>query len=152
MTAADDSRIFATLSPMLDEAQSLLARLDALSKRQGEFIDDGAPERLLGLLEERQVVIDRLSEIIAAADPLRARLERAPGASTAQKQSVRDRLNAISEGVGWISLRDKKDGERLQQRRDDIAGQLAGLGASRTAHAAYGSARPAGPRFQDKQA
>lgn len=152
-TLPPDDTLFAELSPMLDEAQSLSARLDELSRRQSSFIDDGDPERLLQVLEERQAVLDRLTPLSRAIEPLLARLDESPLATRAQRESARHRAAQVAETAAWVQHRDRADADKLQLRRDELSAQLTELSASRSATNAYGGPRNAPPpRFQDRQA
>lgn len=156
-TAADESGWVARFDRLLSRQVELCQQLAKLSERQRDFIDGSDPDALLGVLSERQGVIDRLRSASEEAAPLRERwssraaagVEREGGA--ALLASVRSRINELTGLMREIASRDAEDRLRLDKARDALAGRLAGVARSRGAIAAYGGPKGAAPRFQDRE-
>lgn len=156
MTAAQTDQFPgpARLDALLDEQHELLARLEALSCRQSALIEGDDDQSLLALLAERQDVVDRLSasrhELLSGRQGWDRVLERFP---ETRRQVIRGRLEQIAELARVVAARDEADRRRLEARRDRLSEELADLGKSRGALAAYGTrVTDQGPSFQDTEA
>lgn len=110
--------------------RSLIAELDALSRRQRALIESDDSEGLLTLLDSRQVVIERLEEM----ETRRPAGVQAHASDEALLASIRER--------------DAQDQSRLVDRRDQVAAQLAELTSTRRALSAY-APREGTARFHD---
>jgi len=156
-TAAGEAGWIARFDRLLGRQVELCQELARLSERQRDFIDGSDPDALLGVLSERQGVIDRLRSASEEAAPLRERwsngtaagVEREGGAALLAR--VRSRINELTNLMREIASRDAEDRLRLDKARDALAGRLAGVARSRGAIAAYGGPRGAAPRFQDRE-
>lgn len=137
---------------LVREQRELFGRLESLGRRQEALAADGDGEDLLELLRERAPVVDRLVEIDRMLPSTRDRWE-----EFRERLSLdeRERLDALAAEVAYLAAevarRDEVDTRRLVDRRDALAGELAGISKARSASAAYGP-RGGGPRFQDQRA
>jgi hypothetical protein len=152
----DDARagLAARMGFLLERQQELLGRLDEMSRRQMGLIEAEQAERLLGLIGERQHVIDQIQKSSEHLAPLRA-LWSAGGSllPQAEQDAVRRRLDAVSMLIDQINTRDEEARRQLSARRDRIASELMNLGRGRGAFAAYSGAGAArGASFQDREA
>jgi len=136
---------------LLQRQIALCRSLAALADRQRDCIDKEQPETLLGVLGERQSLIDQIRGIAEEAAPLRKRWADGAGPDGTHAQSVHERIGELTELMLSISERDAEDRRRLGRSRDELAGRLAGVARSRGAIAAYGRAPEGGPRFQDRE-
>ena len=138
---------------LLTKQIELCRRLSSLAERQRECIEDDNPDALLGVLAERQSVIDELREAAEEAAPLREKWSNTRFDEEAAKiEGVRACITELTELMRRIAERDAEDRQRLDRARHALAGRLAGVARSRGAIAAYGqSGRPRGPRFQDRE-
>ena len=144
----------ARVEGLLTRQHELFGQLDSLSQRQANFIQADETDRLLGLLGERQDVIEQIAKTNAQLEPYRARwdafLKELPEAN---RDRVKTRLDAVAHLAGVIAQRDETDRRELQHRRDAMAVELARVAQGRGAVAAYGSGVGADePRFQDREA
>lgn len=144
---------FGRLRGLLDEQESLFVRLDALSKRQSGLVRDEATDELLGVLGDRQAVVEALDRVSSALDPFRARWD---DVLAEARPEVRERLaskvDELAELAGRIAARDEADRRLIEERRDRLAGELAGMTNVRGAVAAYGSGGGRPPaKFQDRE-
>lgn len=144
---------------LLDEQADLCGRLDVLSQKQSDHVRAGETEPLLTVLAERQPLIDRVVEINAVLEPLRASPEATLGRlSEVDRRSVEARIDDIAGAVDRIRRRDDQDRQVLEEQRRAVADELAGMGRLRGAVAAYAGTPGAGqsggqqpPRFHDRQ-
>lgn len=138
---------------LLDEQLMLYERLDELSRRQSELIEQEETDRLLSLLGERQGVIDRIEALDASMRPFRDSWDRLVSPLPESRRVViRERLDRLTALVGEIAKRDEADRLRLEQRRDAVGDELAGLSRGAGAISAYGGGgQSRGPRFQDTE-
>lgn len=154
-TNADPRAWAASLAGRIDELGSLLARLDELGRAQRELIEDERTDALLGVLAERSQIVQRVVETSEQMDALRRRWDEMSGRiDEPERERLRVGLDDLTEVARRITVRDDQDREMLQQRRDELARRLSGVGTSRAAMGAYaGSGRsPKGPSFQDREA
>lgn len=152
-TSGDASRWIARFERLLSRQIELCEELTRLAERQRSCIDAEDPDSLLGVLSERQVIIERLRETAQEAAPLRERwsglaVERADaGVVSAVRQSIAE----LTELMRTIAERDAEDRRRLDRSRDALAGRLAGVARSRGAISAYSKRPSSGPKFQDRE-
>lgn len=141
------------LEATLSEQLGLLGQLDALGQRQSRLIDEDDPDRLLEVLAERQAVIDRMEGCARRLEPLQKRWDGvARWVDPTARDRIRQRLESIAGLIESIDRRDAHDRERLEERRRQIAAELAELERSRRATGAYLPPPEAGPRFKDEEA
>lgn len=131
-------RAAGALIVLLGEQSELYGQLAALSETQRGLITGNEPERLLGLLGERQKLLDRLEELAARMRPYQKTWPRMrPLVSPAEVQEV-DRLLAKVNGLlATIIEQDKADSQLLAARKSVTGQEMSSLKASRTAGAAY---------------
>jgi hypothetical protein len=151
--AATIAECHARLVALLDAQVALLGQLDALSQRQTALVDAPDVEPLLGVLGERDEVIDALTVAEREVRSLRGPWEAAHGSlSEQQRAEVPRRLEAVASLASQITARDSADQARLHARLSGVASEIAGVASSRRAVSAYGGAgSPQGPKFQDRQ-
>ncbi len=147
----DGERLASRIVEALDRQLALFRRLDTLSRRQRDVVNAGDTDQLLGVLGERQEVIEQLERLGEQLRPVRrgwdSMLERLP---TNRRAEVRERLDALAELAAAIASRDEADRRVLEERRGAIAGEVNTLGRARGAAGAYAAPEPAAtPRFQD---
>lgn len=146
---------FGRLRRLLDEQETLFVRLDALSKRQRALVEEERTDELLRLLTERQTVIDAVGGIAREVQPYRDRWEAVLAeASAEQRERFSEQIERVAELASRVAARDDADRKLMEQRRDTLAGELAGAGRARGAVAAYGGGKAGRPaaKFQDREA
>jgi hypothetical protein len=148
-----DRSVYHALVERIEAHALLFEKLHSLSQQQSGLIDCEDTDRLLGVLGERQAVIDELEKSRRALEPLRSQWE----ASLSRMESgwradVAARLEAITQLAGAISRRDEHDRERLSTARGKVVSELASLSVARRASGAYGgtSGKP-GAKYQDRE-
>lgn len=137
----------------LDRQYELYERLDALSREQSGLVRADDTRALLGVLAERQTVIDQITRVNEEIEPFRRSWDRlTPLLSDDERATLSERLDALAELIEQITRRDDADRAALEQRRTDVAKELGVVSRGRGALAAYGG-RPgtSGPKFQDRE-
>lgn len=141
------------LLEILERQRALLDELAGLAERQRTLVAGGEGDALLALLGRRQDLVDRIvrgqERFAALATDLDARLESIDAAR-------RDRLRALLHRVGTrlaeVLESDEADRRALEARRDEVAKEIAGNDAHRSARRAYRSSGATdGARFADRR-
>ncbi|HZW09269.1 MAG TPA: hypothetical protein VFF69_05135 [Phycisphaerales bacterium] len=143
----------ARLADLLDRQEALFTRLDALSREQGRLVRDEATDELLRVLGRRQELVEALEKASRETEPYRTRWDEVlAGAGPALRDRIRAQVERLAELAAGIASRDDADRREIERKRDQLAGELAGVGRVRGAVAAYGPgrARP-GAKFQDRE-
>jgi len=149
----DPAKWMPRLERLLDEQRELYESLERLSQRQAELIERDEMEALLGVLQERQGVIDRLSQANEQFEPFRSRWsELMASAPAARRDEFQRCIAELSELAGRIAQRDEDDRRALESRRQSVAGELRSVAKGRGAVAAYGrgQSRSDHARYQDR--
>ncbi len=139
------------LERLLVRQRDAYAELERLSSEQSACVGRGDMDRLLGLLSDRQEVVQAVVERNQLLEPYVARWPRlAEMLSSDDRERLRGHLDALERLVASISERDEADRRELESRRAAVASELDGLGRSRAALAAYQAPPARGPRYQDR--
>ncbi len=137
---------------LLGTQRDLYIELDRLSQAQAGLVSAEDADGLLGVLGEREQVMERVLEVNAALEPFRRRW----GDVVEQLDDpARDSVNAIVAELETltksIAERDEADRRAMESRRAEIAGELGTVNRKQAAMRAYGSPSSAGPRYEDRQ-
>ena len=136
------------LERMLQEQESLCGLLDQMSREQGKLIAAGDADGALAVISDRQGLIERISALAAAIEPLS---EGGPaGLREPQRARARRAAERVAEIATAIRDRDRTDLAALGRQKEAVEKVLAGMARGRGALAAYG-AKKAGGVFQDRQ-
>lgn len=140
MAAEDPSRWLARLTGMLDEQCALCVQLETLSRRQSGAVAGGNTDALLGVLGERQRIVDRVSQINGLLEPFRRQKDALLGRlNAAQRDGVVQRVGKIAALVESVRARDDADRVTLEKQRAGVGEELTALARGRGAVAAYGA-------------
>lgn len=141
----------ARLARILESQRDLCITLEAMSRRQAELIAAGDTDGLLGVLGERQGVVDEVSRLSGDLEPLRAVWEAGSGTLDG---AVRGKIAGLVAEIGVlmekIGARDDADRQSLEEKRAGVAKELGEISRGRGALAAYAAARP-GPTLEDRR-
>jgi hypothetical protein len=144
--------IAARLDTLIAAQSALLMELEALAPRQHALLEADAADELLATIESRQTIIDRLVEVSAELEPYRARWESLLAAVPAgDRARMKQNLDANIARAGVIAHADGALRDRLLEKRDAAAADLAELGRGAGALDAYVDEGHR-PRFQDREA
>lgn len=141
------------LVALVGEQIELYRRLETLSERQHELVLGEDTDALLGVLGERQTLIDSISEVSARMTPYRARWDEHVGTMSEDgRASLRRGLDELASMMSRIAERDEDDRRVMEERRSRIQNQLSGVKRGGAAVRGYAQAAAKGPRFQDREA
>jgi len=142
------------LTEILDEQEHITAELESLSVAQAALIERSATDELLTLLGRRQELLDAALASARRIEPFVAQWDAFMGALPDTERSVSvARVRTIQDRIDRIGSRDEKDRADLAKQRSALTSELASVGHSRGAIAAYASpeSRTTNPRFQDRE-
>ncbi|MBX3351944.1 MAG: flagellar export chaperone FlgN [Phycisphaeraceae bacterium] len=149
---ADPGRLASRLAALLGEHERLYIALNDLSERQSALIDEDDTDVLLGVLAERQRIVDRLLDAGEELRPLQGQWDGIlGGVDHDTRERLREQVASIQDIAARVNERDDRDRTRLAARRKSLSEEIAGVNKSRGAVNAYGQQGGAGPRYQDRQ-
>ena len=123
---------------LLQQQAGHYRKLRELAVQQAGFIEQQQPERLLGVLGERQGHVEALTNLNRQLAPMRPRLG---GITAAAPAEIRDGIRAataeVKDLLTDIIRRDQIDQELLQRQKDGVVTKLRGLQPQRAAANAY---------------
>lgn len=148
----DQARWAPRLGRILGEMRELQRQLEDLGDRQSVLVESGDLESLVGLLAERQAVVDRLNDAGERLAPFTRRWTELLGVVEPERASAFAHAAAdIAASMSRLAERDEADRMRLEALRASIASEMNSVSRGRSALAAYGESMPGGPRYQDRQ-
>lgn len=134
-----NTSIYQQLVEQLEEHRALCGMLDAISQRQGAIVEKGDASAILGLLAERERVIEELGRCNARIEPLRRVWDSVVGSAVqTQRDDVAGRIEALAGLIGAIADRDMADRAMLESRRDAVVSEMRALDAQKRAAGVYG--------------
>jgi hypothetical protein len=151
MPEPDTNTSAGRLIRLLERQRELVVQLDRLAEGQMALIDAGESDALLGLLGNRQEIMD---ELAAGQDGLAGVSEVLRGhddISEVDRHRITRLVDEIGARLSRISSRDEQDRARLRTNRDRTAEELTGLRTAKQAHRAYVKARGKNNRFADRR-
>jgi flagellar biosynthesis/type III secretory pathway chaperone len=139
------------LIELLEHQQTLVTDLSTLAQQQATLITSGRTEQLMELLGRRQAVIDQFtatqSQLTELTSDLDARLK---SVTDTQREHIKTLIAQIGDQLASVMQRDAQDQDSLRSGRDQVQQELAIMGTSRTARAAYGPTNGNPPRLADR--
>lgn len=151
---ADADQWAPRLGRILERQRELYERLDSLSREQSGHIERGDTDGLLGLLGQRQTVIDEISRLNDEVAPFAKDWEAlSAGLSEGQRADLRRKFDVVAGLVQAITSRDDADRRLLEERRGRMGDELSAMSKARSAMNAYtrGGGRVS-PRYEDRSA
>ena len=141
------------LVDLVREQIGLYEKLEELSLRQHGLVETEDTDALLAVLGERQRLIEDISAVASRMTPYRAGWDDHVGKMDEdEKQSLRQGLDSLASMMARIANRDEHDRRTMEDRRQRVQSQIAGVKRGGAAVKSYGQAQPRGPRFQDREA
>lgn len=124
---------------LLDEQRGNFRALDALGRQQTKCVGAGETERLLGVLAEKQKVVERVQGVNARLSPFmsdwQGRVASLPERSRVLLRSHTDELESLAREV---HARDDADRAALESQSKVISDELATTARAKGAARAYG--------------
>lgn len=136
----------ARLLTLLTRQRDLYAKLRELSTRQRDLICGEQPEHVLGILQDRQMLVTALTQLNDELAPFRRTWDETYTrlADPIRKQAAA-LLAEISSLLSAILHTDQEDGALLAARKQLVARELEEVGATQSAANAYNRASAARP-------
>jgi len=139
------------LIALLERQQTLVDQLAGLADRQAALVEQGHTDALLGLLTQRQGVIDEFTGVQADLGRFSENLERRlQSIDERRRVRIQDLLKTIGAGLAEVMERDEKDQKTLEAARHQSKRELASLDSGRQARHAYVGSRKVTNRFADE--
>jgi len=142
------------LVALLEEQHAIYVKFEQFSIRQSQLVQDGQTDELLSLLAQRQQLIDQLTLLNNRIEPYRERWSQMwTDLDEADQQRVRELIEQVQHLIEKIVDQDGKDRSVLQDRRDQLIGNISRVRQSGAAHRAYGQDPhdPQRARYTDQQ-
>ncbi len=118
-------RFFAICLPVFSRQRDLYRQLEALSQRQGQLVADSDAEALLGLLGQRQRLLDELDGLNVQLQPYRADWrEHLAGMATDERAQVAGLVDEIAALRDAIVAQDDRDFQRLRLAQGKVGAEL----------------------------
>lgn len=122
----------------LDLQAELAADLQGIVDEQAGLVERSDTDGLLGLLNRRQHLLDRLLEAQRAVQPMIEELDdRLPTLDDTIRERIRSRLDEIASALHAIMKADERDQQALSRQRDDSGRELNSANVTRGARRAY---------------
>jgi hypothetical protein len=139
------------LTKLLEYQHSIVDELAQLADRQAALIREQQTDALLGLLADRQQLIERFTGTQADLNRIAGEVEARVGEVTVeQRTEIQRKIGAIGDRLAQVMQRDERDQETLQAARDRSKEELTSLDSASRARHAY-MRRPGGNRYADRQ-
>ena len=139
---------------VIGTVKSRAARVLWMLEELLELCERSETDDLLRVLGRRQTLLEAALASAKRLEPFLARWDEFMDAlPQPERGALVERVRAIQQRVDRIATADEDDRRRLTAQRNDLTAELAGVGRSRGALAAYASpgSRSPNPRFQDRK-
>lgn len=147
-----ESRWPESLIMLLEKQHGLVTTLSELAKYQGDLIESQRTEPLLGLLAQRQSLLDEFTGCQGDLGSLTENLEqRLNGVPEHQKQRIQSLIDEIGGHLSRIMQQDREDEKSLAATRDRVKRELATTGVAQHARNAYTKSKLVDTRFADRE-
>lgn len=142
-TTITPERFIADAIARLEMQAAASDQLADLAREQGALIETGQADELLGVLTQRQHLIDELLAVVTEIGPLADAVQHSPaGVSEVQRQSVKRLVDTIGARLAEIIDIDSRDRTKLEHRLAEVKRERNINTSVRTARTAYGRAKP----------
>lgn len=146
--------LVSSLIDLLEQQLAILRQLSDQVEIQTAAVADGETESLLGVLAQRQQVIDRLEKINGDLSPFRNNWDQIwAGLDEAEQTQVSPLVQEVHQLLDQVLAADEKDRKKLEAAKNQVAADLVRLAQSGEATAAYKGAGATDHqnRFTNKQ-
>ena len=141
MTVVEDDIDAARLAADLGEQVECYRRLARLAESQHAFVEQGATDRLLEVLQGRQAELGRITAIEERLRPIKRRWPEVSAALPAgERESAEAMFHEARSLLASITAADQGDALVLQQRKLNLGKQIAAATGARTVNRNYAAA------------
>ena len=142
------------LIELLEQQVQLFEDLSALTVRQTQLVNDGEAEAILGVLAQRQQLIDRLESVNGHLEPYRSHWPQLwSELDEPEKQRVGSLVQQAQQLLEQIIQADDRDRELLEAAKPRVTAELGRLSHIRAARHGYqgGALMADANRFTNQQ-
>ena len=140
------------LDALIEETGTLVEQLEAVGAQQRHAIESGQVQQIVEVVAKRDPLV---RSIIRVGEELGAFIEDPKTKQTLSEQALNGallRIAGFEHTMKRLREQDAKDQLLMEQARDKIATQLAGMGSGQSALRAYSSkSKATNPIMQDKR-
>ena len=137
---------------LLTDQHRVVSKLLDLARYQGKLIETGRTEPLLGLLAQRQKLIDEFTSMQERLGRLTDDRERQlQQLHQTQRTMIQDLMDQISEKLNLVMAQDEIDQKTLAAARDKVKQELRATGNMQQARNAYHHVGAPSSRFADQR-
>ena len=141
-----------SLIELLERQHTLVSELSSLADRQQTLVNDRETEALLGLLSERQEILDQFAPMQEHLASLTANIDRRiTEVGEPDRTRIQSLIKEIGDRLSVVMAGDERDQQALEAARGETARDLQDLDTARVARNAYRGAAVATSRFADRQ-
>lgn len=151
-TAHNEQPLAARIDDLIEGARSLLDRLSIIADEQRTAIAEGDVPRIVEIVGQREPLIRQLVRVGEEIGAVIEAPETAGELSAVQREDALSRISGIEHTMKRLREQDAHDQELMENTRDRLAAQLAGMGTGRNALKAYSTRSVApNPIMQDRK-
>ena len=152
MTPAQAMDVGSKLIHLLNQQCLLYRQLQSLSTKQSALVEEDEPETLLRFLAGRQRLIDRLVALNRELQPIRADWQQvAQSLPATQRAEAETLVSNVEDILRDILTKDKRDTQRLTDRRGTVAADIKLATTGKRVNQAYANAGQQHSRYFDSQ-
>ena len=141
-----------SLIDLLLRQEKIVSKLLDLAKYQGQLIESKSTDPLLGLLSQRQKLIDEFTHMQGELNSLTAgHEERLRAIDSQTRKRIQSLIDDIGDSLNRVMAKDDEDRKALEQAKGQVQEELAATGAAQKARSAYRGAGFVGSQFADQQ-
>ena len=141
-----------SLIELLLRQEKVVGKLLDLAKYQGQLIESKSTDPLLGLLSQRQKLIDEFTLMQGELTRLTEdREEQLRDLDSQTRERIQSLIDEIGDTLNRVMAKDDEDRKALEDARRQVQEELAATGVAQKARSAYRSASFVGSQFADKQ-
>lgn len=141
-----------SLIDLLMRQEQIVNKLLDLAKYQGKLIESKSTDPLLGLLSQRQKLIDEFTRMQGELNRLtEGREDQLRGLDTQTRKRIQSLIDDIGNSLNRVMVNDDEDRKALEDAKGQVKADLASTGAAQKARSAYRGAGFVGSQFADQQ-
>lgn len=141
-----------SLIELLLSQEKVVGKLLDLAKYQGQLIESKSTDPLLGLLSQRQKLIDEFTLMQGELTRLtEGREDQLRDLDSQTRERIQSLIDDIGTTLNQVMAKDDEDRKALEDARGQVQEELAATGVAQKARSAYQSASFVGNQFADKQ-
>ncbi len=141
-----------SLIELLLRQEKVVGKLLGLAKYQGQLIESKSTDPLLGLLSQRQKLIDEFTLMQGELTRLtEGREEQLRDLDSQTRERIQSLIDEIGDTLNRVMAKDDEDRRTLEGVKGQVQEELASTGAVQKARSAYRGSSVAESQFADQQ-